>query len=204
MRGLRYAAGAVILLALLLVGVIAFCYKTIPVSDTAATHFDAIIVLGVPANPDGSPSPEQRSRVLEGIREFRAGVAPRIIMTGGPAHNRFVEAHTMAEFAEAQGIPADALIEEGQAQNTIQNIFYSKALMDRAGWKSAEVVSSPSHLPRAGLILEHYHFAWRTHPAPWPPEFQEAHIYGLWSAEAVYCTRLRLLGFKASRFLPLQ
>ena len=81
-------------------------YLTLPTHNTAANQFDAIIVLGTPSRLDGTPSPEQRERVLEGVREYRAGIAPRIIMTGGPAHNHFVEAHTMAELAASQGVPS--------------------------------------------------------------------------------------------------
>jgi hypothetical protein len=76
-----------ILLALLIVAVVAFgaavvMYETIPRGNTQQSTFDAIIVLGYPANPDGSPSLIQRERVLEAVREYRASVAPRLIMTG--------------------------------------------------------------------------------------------------------------------------
>src|SRR5580700_9821681 len=100
----------------------ALVYRSIPISNTNLTHFDTIIVLGYPANPDGTPSPEQRERTLEGVREFKAGVAPYLIFTGGPAHNQYIEAHVMATLAIAQGIPPSAVIEEDHAQNTIQNI----------------------------------------------------------------------------------
>jgi uncharacterized SAM-binding protein YcdF (DUF218 family) len=180
----------------------ALVYRSIPISNTNLTHFDTIIVLGYPANPDGTPSPEQRERTLEGVREFKAGVAPYLIFTGGPAHNQFVEAHVMAALAMAHGVPQDAIIEEGQAQNTIQNIYYSQRIMAEHRWSSAEVVSSPSHLPRTALILQHYSMQWSTHPAPWPPE------YGFWqraahyAIEAEYCLRLQILGFSATHFLP--
>jgi uncharacterized SAM-binding protein YcdF (DUF218 family) len=180
----------------------ALVYRSIPTANTNLTHFDTIIVLGYPANPDGTPSSEQRERTLEGVREFKAGVAPHLIFTGGPAHNQFVEAHVMAVLALAQGVPQDAIIEEGQAQNTIQNIYYSQRIMAEHRWSSAEVVSSPSHLPRTALILKHYWMQWSTHPAPWPPE------YGFWqraahfAVEAEYCLRLRILGFPTTHFLP--
>jgi hypothetical protein len=105
----------------------AFVYRNIPTTNTNLTHFDTIIVLGTPANPDGSPSPEQRERTLEGIREFKAGTAPHLIFTGAAAHNQFVEAHTMATLAEAEGVSPDAIIEEGQAQNTVQEYLLQPA-----------------------------------------------------------------------------
>lgn len=180
----------------------AFMYRDIPTGNTGLSHFDTLIVLGTPANLDGSASPEQRERTLEGVREFKAGVAPHLIMTGGAAHNQFVEAHVMKELAVAQGVPADAITEEGQAQNTIQNIYYSEKIMAAQHWTSAEVVSSPSHLPRAALILEHYSFLWRTHPAPWPREYSVLQTTLRYCVEAEYCLRLRILGFPATSYLP--
>jgi hypothetical protein len=114
-----------------------FAYQTIPTHDTNLTHFDTIIVLGTPANPDGTPSPEQRERTLEGVRQFKAGVAPHLILTGGPAHNQFVEAHVMATLAIAQGVPPAAVIEEPQARTALILEHYPLAWRtDPAPWPS--------------------------------------------------------------------
>jgi uncharacterized SAM-binding protein YcdF (DUF218 family) len=199
---LRKFVIAVVVLITLAVVLAAFIVEDIPNHNTTLTHFDTIIVLGTPARPDGTPSPEQRERTLEGVREYKAGVAPHLILTGGPAHNQYVEAHVMAMLAIAQGVPAEAVIEEGQAQNTIQNIFYSQRIMAQHGWTSAEVVSSPSHLPRTSLILKHYTFAWRTHAAPWPPEYTLWPRLARYSLEAQYCLKLRIFGFPKTPFLP--
>ncbi|MEI9980527.1 MAG: YdcF family protein [Edaphobacter sp.] len=194
-----------VVLALLAVTFIAaaLIVQSIPANNTTQTHFDAIIVLGYPANTDGTPSPEQRERTLEGVREYRAGIAPTLIFTGGPAHNQFVEAHVMATLALAQGVPSSAIIEEPQAQNTIQNIYYSDRILQAHHWTSAEVVSSASHLPRTSLILEHYpSLNWRTHLAPWPAEYPFWERAAHYAIEDEYCLRLRIFGFPKSRFLP--
>jgi uncharacterized SAM-binding protein YcdF (DUF218 family) len=177
-------------------------YFAIPTSNTRLTHFDTLIVLGQPPKPDGTLAPELRERVLEGVREYKAGVAGHVIMTGGPTHNNLVEAHAMKVFAEAQGVPADAIVEEGQAMDTIQNIYFSEKLMEERGWESAEVVSSPSHLPRTALILEHYKFAWRTHASKWPVEFSAADVAKHFEGEAKGCWTLTHVGFKKNKWLP--
>jgi uncharacterized SAM-binding protein YcdF (DUF218 family) len=199
LRKLLVAVAALITLAVVAAAVVV---EDIPNHNTNLTHFDTIIVLGTPARPDGTPSPEQRERTLEGVREYKAGVAPHLILTGGPAHNQYVEAHVMAVLAVAQGVPPEAVIEEGQAQNTIQNIFYSQRIMAQHGWTSAEVVSSSSHLPRTALILKHYTFAWQTHAASWPPEYSLWQRLARYSLEAQYCLKLRLFGFPKTPFLP--
>jgi uncharacterized SAM-binding protein YcdF (DUF218 family) len=191
-----------ILKAALLLGLILANYDAIPTANTTLTHFDALIVLGTPCTLNGTPSPEQRQRVLEGVREFRAGVAPHMIVTGGAAHNRFIEADCMKRLAVQQGVAPDAVIEEKQAKDTIQNIWFSKQVMDAHAWHSAEVISSPSHLPRSALILEHYKFAWRTHPSRWPPEYTHAQIAQHYLGEMKSCWRLTQHGFPHNRWLP--
>lgn len=162
---LKLAALAfVVVLGLFLWGLLARAYA--PTSNTNREQFDAIIVLGTPADSDGNPTPSQLSRVSEAVREYERGAAPRLILSGGAAHNQYVEAQVMARTAEAQGIPASAVFVEGQAQDTIQNACYSARIMKQHGWGSAEVVSNQSHLPRAGLIFSRLPIQWRTHGAP--------------------------------------
>lgn len=125
-----------------------------------------LIVLGNPADADGNPSPSQLARVTEAVHEYERGVAPRILFTGGAVANRFVEAKVMARTAEAQGIPASAVLEDPAARNTMENTCNALKIMRSHGWESAEVISSPVHLPRAGLILSHLPMKWRVDAAP--------------------------------------
>ncbi len=195
-------ARASILKAAVVFGLIVANYNSIPSSSTKVTHFDTLVVLGTPCTAEGKPSPEQRERVLEGVREFRAGVAQRMIVTGGAAHNRFVEADCMKQLAVSEGVPADDVVEETEAKDTIQNIWFSHIIMEQRGWNSAEVVSSPSHLPRTGLILQHYRFAWRTHAARWPAEYTKGRIGAIYWGEMKSCWQLTRRGFPPSRWLP--
>jgi uncharacterized SAM-binding protein YcdF (DUF218 family) len=153
-----------------------------PSSNTVRTRFDAIIVLGYPADSDGNPTPEQLARVTEGVHEYERGAAPRLIMTGGGAHNQFAESRVMARSAEAQGIPAAAILIEPEARDTMQNACFSERIMKAHGWRSAEVVSRASHLPRAALIFNELPLEWRTHAAP--PLEPESAAYR-WAASAV-------------------
>jgi uncharacterized SAM-binding protein YcdF (DUF218 family) len=163
-RGRLTLAVLVLVVGLLAWGVVARLLA--PVSNTALTRFDAIIVLGSPVDSDGNPTPAQLARVTESVHEYERGVAPRLILTGGAAHNQFVEARVMARSAHAQGIPEQAIVVEPEARDTIQNACYAARIMKAHGWRSAEVVSSASHLPRAGIIFSGLPLAWRTHAAP--------------------------------------
>jgi vancomycin permeability regulator SanA len=172
-------------------------------TNTEASSVDTLIVLGCPTNPDGSPTVEQRERVMESVREFKKGVSYHIIMTGAAAHNKFVEAHAMALLAEANGVPTSAVVEEGQAHDTIQNIYYSDKIMQKNGWHTTAVISSPYHLPRTALILSHYpQLQWETHAARWPFGYGLLKKFQLDWREAQTCFRIRAHGFRDSKYLP--
>jgi uncharacterized SAM-binding protein YcdF (DUF218 family) len=153
----------------LLLGLLAWAIlarRMAPASNTALTRFDAIIVLGAPADGDGNPTPAQLARVTEAVREYEGGVAPRLILSGAAVSNPFVEARVMARTAQAQGIPESAIFMEPEGRNTIQNACYSARIMKAHGWRSAEVISSAPHLPRAGLVFSRLPLEWRLHAAP--------------------------------------
>ena len=136
-----------------------------PMENTSRDHFDAILVLGTPADDDGNPTPEQLARVTAAVREYDRGVAPRLIFTGGAAHNKHVEADVMAGVAAAQGIPPSAIFVETRATDTIQNACYAEKLMKDHGWRSAEIISSKTHLPRAGMIFSRTSLQWKLRAA---------------------------------------
>jgi uncharacterized SAM-binding protein YcdF (DUF218 family) len=140
-----------------------------PRTNTNRQSFDAIVVLGTPADSDGNPTPELLDRITEGVREYERGVAPRLIFSGAAAHNHFVEAEVMARVAQAQGVPASVIMQEPRALDTIQNACYSARILEAHGWRSVEIVSAASHLPRAAMIFSHLPDAklqWRMHAAP--------------------------------------
>lgn len=170
-------AGAALVLGLIAWAAIARAVA--PASNTEQEHFDALIVLGYPADADGNPGPIELARVTEAVHEYEQGVAPHMIITGGAAHNRFVEAQVMARVAEAQGIPAAQIVTDPKALNTMENTCNALRIMQSHGWQSAEVVSSASHLPRVAMILGRLPLKWRVHAAaPVEPESGAASTAG--------------------------
>jgi len=181
-----------------------------PKANTSRDQFDVLIVLGYPADRDGNPTAEEQSRVTEAVWEYERGVAPRIIFTGGAAHNRFVEARVMARTAEAQGIPASVIVEEPEAMNTIENACDSVQIMRSHGWTSAEVISSAYHLPRAAMIFSRLPVEWRMHAAPEPGprgegtttdtalEIVKTMYYLAWSRQTKPCALSSNQGLKAA------
>ena len=163
-----------------------------PASNTALTRFDAIIVLGTPADSDGNPTPEQLARVSEAVHEYQRGVAPRLILTGGPTKQQFVEARVMARSAQAEGIPEPAILQEPEAMDTIHNACYSVRIMKAHGWRSAEIVASDWQLPRAGMIFDSLPLEWSAHAAPPLSPESAAYLRG-WEAVEVLKTARYLI-----------
>jgi uncharacterized SAM-binding protein YcdF (DUF218 family) len=137
-----------------------------PLANTDRTRFDAIVVLGSPADSDGNPTPDQLQLVTEGVREYERGVAPRLILSGGPTRKNFVEAEVMARSARAMGVPASAILVEGRSMNTIENARFSVRLLEDHQGRTAEVVAEAAHMPRAALIFSRLPIDFRMHAAP--------------------------------------
>lgn len=159
------AVAAAFLVAGLLLGFAALMRTLAPAGNSDSFRQDVILVLGAGLDPDGRPTPILLSRVAEGVREYERGVASHLIMTGMDT-NGASQAAIMAQVAEAQGVPASAILQESRAKDTIQNACFSERIMNDHNWQTAEVVTSPSHLPRANLIFSHFPLRWRGHAAP--------------------------------------
>lgn len=109
---------------------------------------DAIVVMGA-AQYDGRPSPIFAARLDHAIDLFHAGIAPRLIVTGGKAEgDRTTEAASARDYAIRHDIPADAILAEDRSRTTLQSIAGVKAVMDERGLHSAVFVSDPSHMLR--------------------------------------------------------
>jgi uncharacterized SAM-binding protein YcdF (DUF218 family) len=126
-------------------------------AQAAPCCYDAIVVLGggiSPAHPPEQPEPglnEGADRIWKAARMWKRGVAPRIIVSGGSflaQHGGppITEADAMREFLMDLGVPADAITDEGQALNTIENIRNVRTII---GNGKVALVTSAYHMPRA-------------------------------------------------------
>ena len=98
--------------------------------QTPLPHYDAALVLGCPADPDGTPSPCERCRVkTRGAPVSRAAPSASIVFSGGAAHSPDVEADVMGDLAERRGVPAGDVLREGRALTTWQNVRFSLAIL---------------------------------------------------------------------------
>jgi uncharacterized SAM-binding protein YcdF (DUF218 family) len=134
---------------------------------------DVIIVLGSGLEADNRPGPALYRRTAQGAKAWRRGLSEKIICSGGYGWQRErSEADACAELLIAQGVPAEAIIQEDRSRSTEENALYTQEIMQAEGWKSAVLVSDAYHLLRANTIFYQYgqeRFAFYPSPAQDPP-----------------------------------
>ena len=148
-----------ILLVCLATGVLAFAALEAWVISWARTDSDtpvaAVVVLGAGVN---GTVPSQSLQVrLEAALEYLADKPDiPIVVTGsqGPGED-ISEAQCMADWLIGRGVAADRILLEDQADNTKENIEFSKAMLRDNGVDTTAniaVVTSDYHLCRASLL----------------------------------------------------
>ena len=122
--------------------------------------YEAIVVLGggiAPASPPHTIEPELTEgsdRIWQAARLYRAGAAPKIIVSGGSFVEQqggpaTTEAEAMRRFLLDLGVPNDAIVSEGKALNTIENIANVRDIVK--GGRVA-IITSAYHVPRAAKL----------------------------------------------------
>ncbi len=109
---------------------------------------DAIVVMGA-AQYNGVPSRVFAARLDHAVSLYLAGVAPRLVVTGGKAEgDRTTEAAAGRAFAIARGVPEDAILVEDRSRTTLESIRAVADLLDANGARSAIFVSDRPHMLR--------------------------------------------------------
>lgn len=115
---------------------------------------DLIVVLGNAVAPDGRPSPRLAARLAAAVAVWRAGLAPRLLVSGGTGPNGRDEAAAMAAWLIANGVPATAIDRDAAGVTTWATARDTVARNPRG--TRVIVVSQWYHLPRAILALRRH------------------------------------------------
>lgn len=134
------AAGIVIALAVGLPLCQVFFYGC----TSYARRADVIVVFGARCYADGTPSQSLVDRVRTATRLYHAGLAPRLLLSGGPGDGAVHETEAMRDLALAGGVPADAITLDRDGLSTW-------ATVRNTGPGRILAVSHFYHLPRIQL-----------------------------------------------------
>jgi uncharacterized SAM-binding protein YcdF (DUF218 family) len=130
---------------------------------------DAILVLGREL-VDDRPTPVFRARLEHGAELWRAGVAPRLLVSGGWTGTASrSEAAAGREHLLAAGVPDAAIETEERSRHTLENLFYVRESLRARGLGRVVLVSDPLHLARAAALARGLALDFACSPAPAAP-----------------------------------
>jgi uncharacterized SAM-binding protein YcdF (DUF218 family) len=123
---------------------------------------DAIVVLGGGTRSAAYPRPDvdftdAGDRVWYGANLYRAGKAPKIIVSGGRIDwqgNGSPEADDLTKLLIKMGVPQTDIIAEGRSLNTRDNAVYTKEILQQNNFKTILLVTSAMHMPRSMAIFK--------------------------------------------------
>lgn len=160
-------------LGILSVCVLLWALSTAPVANTLMWGLEAdvaipsdatgdvIILLGggiIDGVPDltgqAAPSQQMMGRVVAAVRLYKRLKLP-IIVTGGSREEAgtIAEAPVVKRFLEDLGVPAEMIIEEDRARDTVENAQFSAAICRQKNYSRPIVLTSAYHLRRARMAF---------------------------------------------------
>ena len=130
--------------------------------------YDAILLLGLRLNPDGSAQEEMLLRSRRAAELWKAGIAPVIVACGGPTGGSGrTEAEVLKEELVALGVDERAVLLEDRSMITTENIVNAKAILG-PDKRNVALVTSDYHVFRSRLICQRLGFRAKGFGAPTP------------------------------------
>jgi len=118
----------------------------------------AIVVLGSPNDAQGNLSAIAIERCRQALSEYRRTPGVKIIPTGGWGEHFNTTAqphgHYVRKYLEAEGIPAEDILECVESASTIEDARLCRPVVERHGITGLIVVTSDFHVPRARFLFE--------------------------------------------------
>ncbi|MEO7996751.1 MAG: YdcF family protein [Gemmatimonadaceae bacterium] len=125
----------------------------------ASAKADVIVVLGA-AQYDGRPSPVLKARLDHAVQLYKAGMAPKLLFTGGRrAGDAVSEAVAGQRYSLKQGVPVTAIMLESTSRTTLASIRGTALLLrpdTSAQSPRVLLVSDPFHMLRLTVLARMY------------------------------------------------
>lgn len=131
--------------ALALIGFVYYKESHLPPVEES----DVIIVLGAQVKPDGTPSVALERRLTLALETYRESPQMIIVCGAKGSNEPATEASVMHAWLVERGVDSTHVLEEPDSFNTRENLRNAKALMEQNGLKTALVITSDYHVPRA-------------------------------------------------------
>ncbi len=112
---------------------------------------DCVIVLGCLVKSDGEPSDMLRDRLVTAIGLYKAGAAPKLLMSGDHGTAEYDEVNAMKKFAVDSGVPSEDVFMDHAGFSTYETVYRAKEVFCA---KKVIIVTQEYHLYRALYIAE--------------------------------------------------
>lgn len=117
---------------------------------------DYVIVLGAKVNPNG-PSLSLQKRINAAYDYLKEHPTTKVVASGGQGWDEpMSEAQCIADELISMGISPDRIILEDRSTDTVENIRYSRELMDDSPEITVLIISNDFHCFRASAIARRY------------------------------------------------
>lgn len=130
-------------------------YPQQPLPDTAQADIIVLLGGGIRGDTMGylGDLNQQADRLVYAVALYKAGRAPRLLVTGGGADGARPEAEIMSELLQVMGVPSSAILLEGKSRNTYQNALLTAEMLDSLGIRKILLVTSAFHMRRAEAVF---------------------------------------------------
>jgi uncharacterized SAM-binding protein YcdF (DUF218 family) len=115
---------------------------------------DAVVVFGARAYADGRLSDALQDRIRTACELYRAGLAKRLVLSGGPGNGAITEAEAMRNYALNHGVRAEDIFLDNNGLNTEATVHNTAPLFQQWHARRVLVVSHFYHLPRIKLAYQ--------------------------------------------------
>jgi vancomycin permeability regulator SanA len=116
-------------------------------------NVDCILVLGCRVYEDGTPSHMLEDRLRQGVELYRAGAAPKLLMSGDHGQREYDEVNTMKRFAVAEGVDSRDVFMDHAGFSTYESVYRAKEIF---GAEKVIIVTQGYHLHRALYIARQF------------------------------------------------
>ena len=118
----------------------------VSVEEAADSKAECIVVLGCSVHADGTPSLMLKDRLDKAVELYKAGAAPKILMSGDHVGRYYNEVAVMKKYAISCGVPSEDIFLDHYGLSTYETMYRSDAIFQL---KNIIVVTQEYHLYRS-------------------------------------------------------
>ncbi|MCM2534820.1 YdcF family protein [Neobacillus pocheonensis] len=120
-----------------------------------AGNNDVVLVLGYKMTGNTiHPLLEERLEMVIQLLQMEEYLKKKVIVSGGVVGWIKSEAEIMKEYLIKHGIEPNRILVENESRDTVENLQFTKKIMEQAGFKSCVIVSNSFHMRRITMIAK--------------------------------------------------